>query len=327
MKPTYGALADVVSAFVRSIRAMGYYDPSHPVFEATRREAHGALQSAFRTLPMVTLGCGGHHLLIDEEGSTLNDPPSVALAHRMFENAVVALRLHPGVRAEDLGLLMQVLAEREDRVRAAGGVAAVLERRGTMGIEVLEVDIDALFSGRQGDLHGFAEDDPVADLALKAMLRFRDQEQNPMGEALQVSLAQVGSAGSLGNFLDDLMGQAEPGVVANQVGGGGLTGDDLADLASQAFLRSHDSLQQAGSPSAEIAQSAELLSNALVRLSPDARFALLRKLGTPSRISRRVAEGAQSSSLYRLALMTWSPWTSDWTGCACARTQRTWWWR
>ena len=255
-----GVLADVVAAFVRSIRAMGYYDENHPVFEATRREAHAALEMAFRIHPSVTLGGGGHHLLIDEEGSILNDPPAAALARRFFENAVVAIRLHPGVRAEDLGQLMQVLAEREDRVRAAGGVAAVLQRRGTMGVEVLEVDIDALFSGRMGELGSIAGGDPVAELALKAILRFRDQEQGAGGDALQVSLERVGSAASLGSFLDELLGQAEPGVVASGPSHGSLTGDDLADLASQAYLRSHQAVLNAGHSTSELAQTAEVLS-------------------------------------------------------------------
>ena len=271
-------LADVVAAFIRSIRAMGYYDENHPVFEATRREAHAALRTAFLTQSLVTLGCGGHHLLIDEAGGILNDPPAVSLAHRMFENAVVAIRLHPEVRVEDLGALMQVLAEREDRVRSAGGVARVLQQQGAYGIDVIEVDIDALFSGRQDDLSGLAANDPVVELALKALLRFRDQEQSTGSEELQISLERVGSPDSLGDFLDDLLGQAEPGVVAGAAAGGSLTGDDLADFASQAYLRTHDQLFQSGAPTDEIAASAEMLSNALVRLSPDARFSLLRKL-------------------------------------------------
>ena len=272
-------VADVVSAFVRSIRAMGYYDESHPVFEATRREAYVALKQALQTLPVVTLGGGGHHLLIDEEGSTLTDPPAVALASRMFDNAVVAVRFRHDIRVEDLGVFMQVLAEREDRVRAAGGVASVLDRQAVMGIEVIEVDIDALFAGRQAELGISAADDPVVELALRALLRFRDQDQGAGGEALQVSLSQVSSPESLGHFLDELLGHAEPGVVEHAASpAGGLTGDDLADLASQAYLRSHDFASQSSIATHEIAQSAELLSNALVRLSPEARFALLRKL-------------------------------------------------
>ena len=286
MTVTEGRLmADVVAAFVRSIRAMGYYDDKHPVFEATRREAHSALMQAFELFPVVTLGCGGRHLLIDEDGGTLTDPPAAALAQRMFENAVVAVRIRPDVRAEDLGVFMQVLAEREDRVRAAGGVASILERQGTVGIEILEVDIEALFSGRQDDLGIMVDNDPVVELALRAILRFRDEEQNSGGEALQVSLEKVGTPASLGSFLDELLGNAEPGVVDGDAAEGNLTGDDFADLASQAFLRSHDAGRRSSSPASDIAQSAELLSNALVRLSPDARFALLRRLAGADELS------------------------------------------
>ncbi len=272
-------LVDVVTAFVRSIRAMGYYDESHPVFAATRDEAYSALRAALQTQPLVTLGGAGRHLLIDEQGRTLTIPPAVALASRMFENAVVAVRFRPDIRVEDLGLFMQVLAEREDRVRAAGGMAAVLQRQGVGGIEVVEVDIEALFAGRQADLGRLAGDDPVVELAMRALLRFRDQAQDNGSEALHVSLEQVGSPASLGHFLDELLQQAEPGVVDHSLAPTGhLTGDDLADLASQAYLRSHAQAAHAATAAQDIAYAAELLSNALVRLAPDARFALLRRL-------------------------------------------------
>ncbi len=271
-------LSQVVAAFVRSIRAMGYYDDRHPVFEATRREAHNALQSAFHDQAIVTLGGGGHHLLVDEEGTILADPPAVALARRLFDNAVVAIRLRPEVREHDLGLLMRTLAEREDRIRASGGVRAKLERDGVVGIEVVEVDIDALFAGRHAELGPLLAGDPVAELALKAVLRFREEETKGTGDVLHVSLEQVGSPGSLGSFLEDLMDQTEPGVVAGTVGGGSLSSDDFADLASQAFLRSQQQLRRAPGAAVDLAQSADILSNALVRLSPDARFALLRQL-------------------------------------------------
>ena len=281
-------LTDVVSAFVRSIRAMGYYDEKHPVFEATRKEAHEALQAAWRRMPLVTLGCGGHHLLIDEAGTALHDPPAAALARRMFDNAVVAIRLWPQAQPADLGTLMQVLAEREDRVRAAGGVSIVLDKRGVSGIEVLEVDIDALFAGRQGDIPQLAAEDPVAELALRAILRFRDTDEHVGGDALHISLEQVNSPGSLGDFLDELLEQAEPGVVPEGANAGGLTGDDLADFASQAFFRSYEELVDSQGGTIDLAQSAEVLSNALVRLSPEARFALLRRLaGSEDLESRR----------------------------------------
>lgn len=279
MKPAQDhVLGDVVAAFVRSLRAMGYYDESHPVFEASRREAHEALQQAFRTEPIVTLGGGGHHLLVDAEGTALNSVPAVAFARRLFDHAIVAIRFRPDLRPEDVGALMAVLAEREDRVREAGGANAVLGARGIVGIDILEVDIDALFAGRQSELGSVVDGDPVAELALKAMLRFREAGAGEEANALQISLEQVGSAGSLGGFLDELLDQAEPGVLADGQGGGPLSGDDLADLASQAFLRSHGTLSRSDPSGPELAQSAELLSNALVRLSPEARFALLRKL-------------------------------------------------
>ena len=53
------ALKEVVRAVTRSIRAMGYYDARHPVFEAARQEAFEALQQAWLEHDGVTLGAAG----------------------------------------------------------------------------------------------------------------------------------------------------------------------------------------------------------------------------------------------------------------------------
>ena len=58
----------------------------------------------------------------------------------------------------------------------------------------------------------------------------------------------------------------------------GISADELAELATQAFLGTWQKLQAQGAPEIKLAQTAQVLAKALVRLSPEARFSLLRQL-------------------------------------------------
>lgn len=280
LTPQGALLLDVVRAFARAIRAMGYYDATHPVFESTRREAHKALMRAFDLEDSVTLGCGGRHLVVDREGLALDDPPSRALAERMFERSVVAIRIDERVDEPSLATLMRALAESEDRIRHAGGVAALLNESDVVGVRAIEVDFASLFAADTADLAPLVGNDPVALAALQEVLRF-EREGGAVGDQLAVSLEHLGTVESLGAFLDDLLDSGEAGTVVGGDGAGGafglITGDDLADYAAQAYLRNQAALHR-GTNAEEIGQSADLLAGALVRLSPDARFALLRRL-------------------------------------------------
>lgn len=269
------AVVGLVRAFTRAIRAMGYYDASHPVFAATRKEAFEALQGLWVDRDVFTLGGAGRHLVVDEAGSALVDEPSRALATRMFEAQVVALRLHLDITERDLGALMRVLAERPERVRAAGGAQAVMHKWGARGVEILEVDFGALFSGEGTDLGPLVDGDPVAIIALKEVLRFKEGRADDE-DALSVRLEGLATPESLGSFLDELLDEAGPAVV--QGGSGHLTSDDVADRAVQAYLRQQERLAKGPDPEQVLARSADALSAALVRLAPEARFALLRRL-------------------------------------------------
>lgn len=300
-----GSVAELVRGFTRSIRAMGYYDASHPVFVAARKEAFDALQGLWAERDALTLGGAGSHLVVDEAGATLVDEPSRALATRMFEAQVVALRLHREVTERDLGHLMRVLAERPERIRAAGGAQAVLQKWGTRGLEVLEVDFGALFSGAGSDLAPLVGGDPVAIVALKEVLRFKEA-RSADEEALAVRLEGLATPESLGAFLDELLDAAGPAVVHG--GSGVLTSDDVADRAVQAFLRQQERLARAPAPEALLGRSADALSAALVRLAPEARFALLRRLAgerdedplraeAAARVGARLEDGVIASAV------------------------------
>jgi len=272
---TEHGLEELVASFTRAIRAMGYYDGDHPVFQSTRRAAHEALSAAMGQAQSLTLASTGRELLVDVE-QRLNDPPSQTLAHTMFELGVVALRLHHSADERALGTLMQLFAERPERVRTAGGAGSVLRHREARGIEVLEVDFGALFSSQGVDLGALVQGDPVATGALRQILRFREGGTG-VQQAVVVRLENIAGPDSLGAFLDDLLDEADPEALPGATGH--ITCDDLADQAVQAYLRSQAVDEHATTQTdALLAKSAAALSAALVRLSPDGRFALLRRL-------------------------------------------------
>lgn len=275
MRPSQ-ALAEVVRALNRGMRSMGYYDPTHPVFEAARREAYERLQSLWDGQGAVTLGGAGRHLVIDVDGGVLEDEPARAFAARMFEASVVALRLHAEAGPADLGRVLEALAERPERLRAAGGVRSLLTGWGVTGVEVFEVDFGALFAGEVADLGPLVGQDPVAELALRGVLRFREAGEEAAPGAVGVSFERLDDPDSLGGFLDGLMDDAGPQVVEGAAGF--LTADDFADQAAQGYLRGQIAASAKGASEQTLADSANVLAGALVRLSPEARFALLRKL-------------------------------------------------
>lgn len=293
---TVSGLDDLVASFTRAIRAMGYYDSDHPVFQATRRTAHEALMAAIGREHRLTLASTGRELLVQAEQTRLNDAPSQTLARTMFELGVVALRLHTTTNEQSLGALMQLFAERPERVRTAGGAAVVLRRREALGVDVLEVDFGALFSGQGVDLGALVQGDPIATAALRQILSFREGGAGSEHD-VSVRLESIGGPDSLGAFLDDLLEEAGPEALPGA--SGHITCDDLADQAVQAYLRSQEVEEDATTQTdALLAQSAAALSAALVRLSPDGRFALLRRLAghredAPSRDAAAARVGAQ----------------------------------
>jgi hypothetical protein len=174
-------------------------------------------------------------------------------------------------------------------VRAAGGAAQLLAGARAAGVELVEVDFGAVFAGSRADLAPLIGSDPIVERALMEVLRFREGAPDE-GEALEINLDQLASAESLGGFLDELIEAAEPGVRREddrdrpkRPGQGPLLGkrgtrsldiDEVAELAADAFFANQDRLDG----EQELVRSAQVLADALVRLTPQARFALLRRL-------------------------------------------------
>ncbi|MCK6550204.1 hypothetical protein L6R52_30495 [Myxococcota bacterium] len=279
-------IAALVGALARAVRALGYYDASHPVFTQARTEVLAAAERASWSWPELTLGSAGAHLVYDTSGAVLDDEPARVLADRMFKASIVAIHVGAGATARDVDALVSLLAESAARIRDAGGASALFAPADPSAVWIADVDFGALFAGETADLGPLVRGDPVAELALRHVLRFKE---DGAGAAVGLSLEALATPESLGEWLDELLDDAEPGVLAEperradaqeRTGpSSGAGADELADRVARAFQANQATIasREGGSDEA-LAKSAEVLASALVRLAPDARFALLRRL-------------------------------------------------
>ncbi len=273
--PPREAVQTLVVALMRGAKAMGYYDPDHPVYRRSWQEATQALQYALRDHRYLSLGCGGSHVVHDPEGPPLADEQARGLARVMFQRSVVAIRFARDTTGEDLGQLLRALSEGPDALRASGGVRARLDEVGAGTVDVIEVDYQSLFEREEADLGALVGDDPVVERAIREVLRFSTVGEGP---ALSIRLDQLDAPESLGGFLDELLSHADEDAGGTAAGPQALGPEGLAELASEAYLSNQRQMSRAGAGLADLGRSAEVLGDALVRLPPKARLELLRKL-------------------------------------------------
>jgi hypothetical protein len=195
----------------------------------------------------------------------------------LISRSVVAVRLRAPTLAKDLDELLVTLAEHDKRLRAAGGAGKVLRERGVQTVDVIEMDLDAMLAGQTIDPHGL---DPIVGKALGAILGLKAREKK-LGSAVAISLDRVSTPSSLGSLLDDLIDGSADGVAEHKTPGRQVTGplkglgaDELASISAQAFGK----IGQGNKSPEALAEAAQVLSSALVRLKPEARFKLLQQV-------------------------------------------------
>ncbi|HJL43930.1 MAG TPA: hypothetical protein RMG48_21670 [Myxococcales bacterium LLY-WYZ-16_1] len=283
-------MAEVARPFERAVlsveratRALSYYSPEHPVFLQHLEDAFRQVTAVLQEASVLTLGGGGSQLLFHPDAAGLSDGPARVLAHRLFELSVAGIRFERGLGEDGFSRLLVGLAHSPARIRAQGGLAAVVGP--ARGLTVMEVDFDRIFRGEVENLSEFVGEDAVAEAALKALLRWRDsREEGGAGDELVVEQEAVRTPRALGDFLEDLLAKAEPGTVQasgsarSSPVGRALGAGEVAELAHRAFWSHHRSAAARASDPAGLAAAADHLSSTLVRLAPPARFALLRRL-------------------------------------------------
>ncbi len=217
------AIGALTKALSRSLKAAGYYDESHPILAQIRKQALDALQQACMGVPSITIGSTGNKLLFDPAAPPLGDPAAVQLAEHLFARSIVSIKFEKSAGPKDLGYLMLSLAETPDKIRAAGGFKELLGRHMVRGIEPVEVDFDALFTGKHVQISDLAGEDKVVERTLKEILQIKEKRAR-VGDAVGVDIAGLTDPNSLGEFLDELMDKAEPGILEPAAGGKGAPG-------------------------------------------------------------------------------------------------------
>lgn len=310
-----GAAADpelvvLVRSLSRALRALGYYDAGHPVIVQTLKDAAEAVRRLAGAGRALTLAGAGASLVYDASLPPLTDEPARILADALFQRSVIALRLEGAAGVAELTALLSPLAEAPDRVRLAGGVAALVAASRVASVVVLELDFGAVFAGDRHSLPPELAQDPVVSRAIKEVLRF-EQDRGKTGDAVKVDFAALADVESLGSFLDDLVDLSEPAARSPRDPGRArpppakslltaesrgrdlsISVDEVADLAAEAYLENQRQQGARGAREAELVAGAQAMADALVRLSPEGRFALLRRLAGADGAGDRQEEAA-----------------------------------
>ncbi len=279
--------SDVAAALGRCQRGAAFYEADHPAAVHQRRELELAVQAWHAQARGDTfIAAAGDGLLLTGLDQGIADESCKALAHALITRSVVGIKLKVPTTRHDLDELVACLGESDKRVRAAGGVTKVLAERNVKSVEIFEMDLDKLMAGGPVDNTGL---DPLLAKALSEILLLK-QRDNRRGAAIELTLEKVTSPSSLGSLLDELIDGAAPGVAdqppiksraqtaLSKTSLVGATADDLAEICTEAFGKVTGGENK--NPEA-LAEAANVLSSALVRLSPKARFKLLEKLAAP----------------------------------------------
>jgi hypothetical protein len=279
---------DVAAAFAACQRGALYYEMEHPVVQQQRRDLEAAVRVWQVNAGIDTLfTAAGEVLLLTGHDEGVANDAARNLCRAMISKSVVGFKLKATCTARDLDELIFCLAESDRRLRAAGGVTKLLAERGARGIEVFEMDLDKLLNEASVDPTGL---DPLVAKALTEVLALKARD-NRRGQAVSLTLEKVDSPETLGSLLDELIDGAAPGVADEQAkdqkgkgkdGKGkdttstlaGVNAEELAELCSEAYGKVTAKTQD---PEV-MAEAAKVLSGALVRLSPMARFKLLQKI-------------------------------------------------
>lgn len=229
----------------------------------------------------MVLGAPGDRLFVtggDEAG--LSFEVARALSEILVSRSIVGLTLRAPLLPRDVDIFLGCLSETATRLRAAGGVGKVLAERGVYSLAVTEIDFDKLLAGEKFDQAGVH---PLIARAMKEALILKGGV-NPRGAAIQLAVDEVTTPSTLGSLLDELIDGAAPGVAevpGPNTGGAtpsplsGMSARELADACTKGYKKLTSG---ASNDPAALAEAANVLSAALVRLSPQARFRLLQQV-------------------------------------------------
>ncbi|HEY4223396.1 MAG TPA: hypothetical protein VGO62_18690 [Myxococcota bacterium] len=291
--------SDAAAALASASRGAAFYAADHPVAQQQRRELYDAVKVwQANAGGEVALAAAGETLLLTGLDTGVSNDAARGVCNSLIAKSVVGVRINTAITLKELGSFAAALGENERRVRAAGGLKKLLAERSVKNVDVTELNLDELLQGSAIDPAGLP---PLIAKALTEVLALKARADR-RGSAVALTLDKVDSPGSLGSLLDDLIDGAAPGVAnpneptqrkrpITSVDGSltGMNADELADLCADAYGKVTSQQQ---TPEA-LTEAANVLSSALVRLSPAARFKLLQKIANTSNSAAAEAVGKQ----------------------------------
>jgi len=142
--PTRELIQDVVNALTKAMKNVTFYPAEHPMVAEMTAQAVQAVQRVVQRGECFVKFVGGNVVLEDKPLFDL--PGSIgSLVGACHNRAIDAVAFSPGVKANEVSELVKVLTTDAAEVRAQGGAAAILRRRG-----VTHVSVDALCALAEG---------------------------------------------------------------------------------------------------------------------------------------------------------------------------------
>ena len=250
---------NLIRSLTRAGQALSYYAADHPAATQTIFEAWRVLQQSTFHLSHLTLATTGRGLIVDATHPPLENAIALSLAKVLFERDILGLCFGPMLNEEGFNALVQGLCASPHQFKTQDKLSEAIAR--APGVDVVVVDFGALFETDHPQIPAAVHDDPVLERALRSLLRFEEGA----GKAITIKREDLKTPSELGAFMESILQQAQNERTHQ---------DDIIDAAHEAY-RLH--IATTKNLHGDLAASALVMSNALVRLPPNARFELLRR--------------------------------------------------
>ncbi|MBI3393615.1 MAG: HEAT repeat domain-containing protein [Nitrospirae bacterium] len=149
-----------------------FYKPDHPILRARIDEILSALESAWTWTEGRTLSVGalkGKFLVNKEAPGRMT--PIVQSLTEMFEDAgLLALEIREGVTAQEIGRLAEAIGLGRQRVRAAGGIAALVPPASVPHIVIRAADWEKLLEAGSVAAGDSTDQRPLEERLLQAIM-------------------------------------------------------------------------------------------------------------------------------------------------------------
>jgi HEAT repeat protein len=117
-----------LSSFIKAKNDLRIYPPSNPVVSESLDEALLSLKENFKS-EMVEIAVEKDRLLINHERIGATDPRVDKLSLSLYRRGVRKIAVDPGIRFDEMRLLLDALNMKAEDIAEAGGIISILQKR------------------------------------------------------------------------------------------------------------------------------------------------------------------------------------------------------